>query len=880
MRIRLVAWLLLVCPLLRPTAAPAWGPAVHIREADRAIELLVAENPEWQPLIDETPLGRSYLRVGSIAPDFQWLVSSLPFGHSKGLSYHLIENAPSDRPEFKLFAFGHLAHNVGDANAEAFFGPTVWSTNRLGVFDLFTESTEDGRGETETISEGFGDVVLADWGPVIDLLYDFVLEGDDSLRRQRELARWYCETGREYERRPVDCDRVVLELGQALGGATSVLGSLDREGGKGFLRLLFDKPLPELARSYVNGTFTDLLGVSSPASPRQRTEFQRLLASPIVSPAFRELYDEFFADLGPTWAVGHLTSRNDGWPGYDGNAIRSANHQSVLQFLPRRYASGRGLTVDDVTYRSEDGAVLGSVGDDRLGRPLVARVQFYGTMPLQGTVRGVVRKDRAGFSPAEDEVLGSAEIEIDIVPPDYSDVPRLQFEIPFVADGEGALGYYFELYLNDDERPWYTSSWDELWSVEELPLVWNVYRNHFGTYGHFPRSLRRTNPDTDLGSLFVAGRFAPYDAPVPGLTVELPGLGLTSATASSGLARFDLLPAGPQEVEVRLADGSLLQSSVVEIVAGGETWLDATAALPASVRAPAFVGQRCLAFEWDFLSVPSGVSASANAFLIDAATGESLSPSPARIGNSGRGEVCRDVADGRDVAVRVEARFDGGATRSGRSAAVRVDTSAPQLGAVSLTPKEELACGNSAESRTWLVRLPVTEPHSPLASVRWEMAGREVLALEAEELGTEAGEREIEFPVSTTSEGTQTLQVTVSNRAGREATVAVELPAAEACSPTPTASPSPTATLPPIATATPTLTSRTPGRTVPPTWTPAVPTETPAQPAGTATPVPRYRTRAGCTVVPTSSGRARIPLGGLFLLLGGIHTRRRRGARH
>ncbi len=142
-----------------PATAGAWGPAMHVREAERTLQVLREVDDQWDILVQSDPLARQYLRLGAISPDFQHGSAELTFGHSKALSYHLLESAPDDRADLKLFALGHLIHLAGDATAEAFVSPWVWAAHPLGMYDLFVGG--DGQvGESETIMEGFSEITL------------------------------------------------------------------------------------------------------------------------------------------------------------------------------------------------------------------------------------------------------------------------------------------------------------------------------------------------------------------------------------------------------------------------------------------------------------------------------------------------------------------------------------------------------------------------------------------------------------------------------------------------------------------------------------------------------------------------------------------------
>ena len=124
----LVVMLILACP----ASARASGPGVHVREAARTLELLTAKDAAWAEAAKQ-PLALAYMQLGSIAPDFEWAADAVHFGHSKELSYHLVDAAKSAPPGYAFFALGHLTHQASDPAGETFFTPAVFSSAAVGM---------------------------------------------------------------------------------------------------------------------------------------------------------------------------------------------------------------------------------------------------------------------------------------------------------------------------------------------------------------------------------------------------------------------------------------------------------------------------------------------------------------------------------------------------------------------------------------------------------------------------------------------------------------------------------------------------------------------------------------------------------------------------
>ncbi|MCA9547142.1 MAG: hypothetical protein KC613_22225, partial [Myxococcales bacterium] len=505
---RLIPLLLLAAP-----AAHAWGPAVHVMEADVALERLLAGHPEWAALVDAHPLAQSYLRLGALSPDFQWLTDALPFGHGKGLSYHLLDAAPADRPELKLFALGHLAHNTSDAVSETFFGPHAWASQPIGYHDLLAGVHDDGQGEVELVCEALGDLTLASWEPVVDLLFDFYLEDEAAQARGAEAVRWYCETGVAYTGEPLNCEDVTAAVLGRLATAEELVAGLNRAGAKRVVNALLDQPLERLVTVALDGPLAGVLGErAGAASPTYEWELKAITEGPVLTDAFWAPYAEHFADLSAVWVEARLADRIEGFPGWDPNALIAANWLSSLRFDPERFAPHQGLIPDAVRWR-----VDGDAGE--------VDVRLFAAVPYAGEVRAVVRLDNAtdldGLGPA----VAEARAPLAVDPRDYGPVEPLTMTVPFVADWAlwpTALGLTVSLHHGDDPLPFFTTDADAIWSSPAPGKHRASLRHVFRTYGNpFPASLARPEPP-GTGRLHVVSKLQGLDFPVGGLTAQVP----------------------------------------------------------------------------------------------------------------------------------------------------------------------------------------------------------------------------------------------------------------------------------------------------------------------------------------------------------------------
>ena len=468
-----------------PRQTEACGPAVHIREASRLMELLVEVEPQWAEVIEQ-PLAMSYLWLGSIAPDFQWMADELHFGHGTDLGYHLLDRAAELGPHYTLFAMLQLA--------DEFFG------------------------------------------------------------------------------------------------------SMSREQARSYIAIMMDAQPATLLDLLTEGLLS-FLGIGGERSPHFDDERQRVRSSPLVDREFWTLYDDL-ADLGPRFALDRYFTRQLGWPGWDGDAIVCGNIQSLLRYLPEGDDGLPGLIVDDLVFLDGTGEPIRAVDLARENSALTARVRFYSSLPFDGVIKGVVRKDRPGFDTAADEILGEARVEVSVDPLDYVNSPRTVLEIPFVADPADALGYYVELYADDAEHPWLTTSWDRIWTIDEVNFDWPVYRDNFGTYGHWPPSLPLSSPRETPTALFVKTHVAPAGRGIAGAVVVLDETGASITTGPNGIAIFEPLADGTYTLSSEAA--GYHPSDPVVVAPLDLHWVFIPLHVIPIVAADEYHGDReCVAFIWD-----------------------------------------------------------------------------------------------------------------------------------------------------------------------------------------------------------------------------------------------------------------------------------------
>lgn len=602
--------LLSVC-LLSSVEAVAFGPGMHIREADRTLEMLMETDVWWAQALEETPGALEYLHLGSITPDAEQWVPELTFGHNVYLAYHLLERAEeSGDVRLSFFALGFLSHvSGGDRASEQFMAPLVAANSHMGYMNLLMAESGP-EGEVEGITEVFGDLITGDFHGVIDVLYFFWLDGEEAKNRARELMLWYCEQAADSTGDNPDCALAVQQCEELLFNAEEYLGGFTREQAHSMVTVLIDEAthadLAGLIFDAATGSSIPLT-ISTEPSEEFDSEYWRLLRSEVVDPgSFEDLpyfYEpwplyETMRDVGPSISLWHLLSRPGGsWPTWNEEPLMWGNIRSIMNFLPDEYeragtsfhlpncCGGDGLThpetvhpgsnflgliPDGIWYRNPEGTKVETIPIGAQGETWHAFVRFYSAFPFEGRIRGVVKKDRVGVDTTQDEVLGEVVIELEIDPTTYGVRPREVIDIPFQPDTEGALGFYVELYTNDLVLPWFTTNWDRLWHIRDLPMWRASYQDNFGSYGHFPESLpvdgvqRPTN-------LYVKPTIHPWGGGIAGASVTVGSQ--TLVTDEAGVAVFESIQPGLAMIQVTAPSYHYVSPLTKTVVEGQDNWV-------------------------------------------------------------------------------------------------------------------------------------------------------------------------------------------------------------------------------------------------------------------------------------------------------------------
>lgn len=774
------------------SGAAAFGPGVHNREAFAVLMALAESDPEYAALL-ESPLARSWLTLGSVAPDFMFMADALGFGHEPGLSAHLMADALGRSPEYRLFALGHQCHVASDGSSEAFVVPALFSAAAVGPTDLFADQVA--YKEAEGVVESLGDLLTGDWHAVVDTFYDLWIPPADRGGFEAVFA-WYCEAGSAYLGRPVDCVAARAELGDGLAKLEEVFSLFDRAGAHDFVDHLTTLPIPELmdfALSLAGGdAFGGLLGAELGAAltPWVDREVAWLNTTAFVTPAFWARY-QGLAELGPSFALDRIRDGSSGWPSYDLFAIESGLVTSALQAVAledlREPAGGEGgapvypgVFIDELVFRGPDGAVLSELDEQHAGQTITAQVRFFSAWPLTGTVIAKVRADNASLR--FDPVVTERRVEVDIDPRRYAVVARETVTVSFIADLEGTLGYGVELWVDlgdgGGERLAIATGRDRLWLAPSLGRSRPAFAELLGLS---PRSLPVAGAWSEDGLALVeieAG--LPSSSPAPGRPVggALVRVGGVVATSSEFGDAVFTPRAGTHPLLVRATgfhdhSGSLTVSPVrssadIDHIARHKVLIEPVVDL--------VLGDGRFSASRTTLSVAVAGAALGLATGFEVKVAGVPARGQATLGPGGVGEIALlvPVADGTRLSVTGQAVYPGGLGRPS-TASVVVDASPPTLAMDVAIHGGPGAC--APEAGPWRppyeVLVVVGEPHSGPVALSASRGGS---PFEEVELG-ESGEASVVVEAGAEA---LTLTVRAVNQAGLETVAPVELGLVEA----------------------------------------------------------------------------------------------------
>jgi len=722
---RFLRWCSLVILLAAlPRSALPCGPGVHVREARALLQRLAAGDPLWAETA-RVPYAEAYLALGSIAPDFQWALPEISFGHEFSLAYRLLDQGDQDGPEHRLFGLGFLSHvTASDPACEQFYAPTTMAAAGIGIVDL--NASDDGpKGEAEMLFESLGDLVLGDWDTLVETVWTFWFAGAEAKERGQEVFGWYCREASSFLGRPTDCDGAWSRFAGLIGQAEGILGGMSLEEMKDFAHSLIDQPLPDLMDLFLSGFLQQFLGERFVPSANFEREKDRFFRSPFANEDFWALYQNSLAQLGPSFAVDRLALRNEGFPSWIDKPLIAGNIEAAMATLPGEFAVVPGLLFDGLEWQDDQGRVLRSLAPTDQGRNLALWVRLYSAVRIAGDLRVVVKGDRPGDDTDGDPVLAEEVFPLVLNPLNLVREPRVEVQVPFQADLEGVRGLYAEFHFQGDPLPCFSTNWDRVWRTGafdfEQPATWDS----FGTYGRWPPSLPVEGAAVEDPWVFVKVRVAPGGGGVDQARVTLTDGEATRevVTGWNGIAVFPRT--GLEGVGVTAAAPGFVPSDPVQATPRNleATWAEVFLhALPVFVwtQGTCIPDRRCVPFSIS----PDPYQGQAASFTVVA---EGLEPAvagdPVEVPPGRAATACLpgEQPDGTRVRLRATPRYRNDTTGpEGTSEVLTLDASAPQGDAPGVHPA--LTCrGEAPPPGSWTVSWTLTEPHSALTEVAYRL---------------------------------------------------------------------------------------------------------------------------------------------------------------
>ncbi len=513
---------------LIPCHALSYGPATHIGEAVRYIEML-DENPLEGPKGDiallSDPELLAYFKLGATFPDIgRQLPGFCRDPHDEPFAYYIFEKGVAEGSEIpwkQAFGLGYLMHISGDISAQLFVTERFAVLGRWGELSIFEGVMDDHPGgENELLTEAWLEIEFADLaeyfglltfftqGARLDEVLDFyngsftefcdgLAAGDVDLHRQREIVLGKMQSW--------------IDFAQDLSGDPlhDIMAALRSGIGSGGENLVFDRQ----------------------AGLINERELTRLLEGPTYSePEFWNMYPDQYKDLGPTILRVMEPGENwyDIWPTWSPKVMSAASIASLANFLPDVYSPNADIIAWDVDWTDGEGSEISEVDAQNLPDQICCLVKMFAVAQSSHDVTLRIRKHVVGVDPAADPILGSESVNIDHNPYEYSttNLAEAQVCVDPAGDTDDAWGYVADLVAADSPtKPFFTTNFEAFYSIGEIDILGLAsYRALYDTYEKWPGSIRLTGQQFPLGEYVLRGKVVDastgYNAPAAQILVN------------------------------------------------------------------------------------------------------------------------------------------------------------------------------------------------------------------------------------------------------------------------------------------------------------------------------------------------------------------------
>lgn len=489
MRVRVFAFCL--ATVLVASGALAYGPSVHMREADHYI---VLSELYPQPGVDHNAeflrRHRMFLRLGAIWPDIANVIVSeagMPAGkggpsHLPEFNTFLLEQALVEYPDdpWKVaFAAGNLIHCTGDIVAQDMLTQRLAVKAHTGELDVLVGYFDDhAGGEVEMLLEGGLEFMKPRFDLYLDMTRYFVLS-EAGLAKLLAAVQWYLPLYEEYFNPAVGFDE-----DEAFEIAAYYLAHPRRI-----------VPDPEMAGLYnfAASGFTDVSGLKQVSFDLD--ELLRVIGE-ILKPAFWDTYyDEEFYLLSPymrlTYEPGQAFYEN--FAIWTSKMMKSGMIQSLSYYLPEELATEGGRFVMELDWFAGAGITpITSISASDPPATVTLEVVLYDTPGDTAGDEVVMLRVREGSPSGALVAYDSANVAVDPFTYDVNEpaVLTVTFD-PAPSIANGAEGFFAELAHGDNPQalPYFTTDWSVYQQIDEIDMGKAAYLQQYSTYDHWPYSL-------------------------------------------------------------------------------------------------------------------------------------------------------------------------------------------------------------------------------------------------------------------------------------------------------------------------------------------------------------------------------------------------------
>lgn len=494
--------------LLAAGLVQAYGPSIHMREADQFLTLCETNfRPGVQFDPDYLRHQRSYLLLGALWPDVGRLITdsremnkvdeTSVDPHNRHFVTWLLADALASYPEDEwkvAFAMGNLMHCAGDAVAQDMLTAHMAVQWHLGEMDVAVGVMDDHpAGENEALLEGGLEIMEPMFSYYLEQIEDFILS--QGLGDLLAIIDYYLTKYQEY---------FGVEAAFSTAEAANLVIASFVDFPMNFPPCSPNAPMPlvQFARSGFRD-FDYLLKLELDTD-----ELLRVIGNGILDKQTWDLYyDEEFFTLAPTALLDFQQGQGffDNFPNWSAGGMKSGVMQSLAGYLPDLLEEENGRFLLDLAWYADDSTTpITSI--DATAPPATVRLEIVifdtlGRAYTEDDVAVRIREDSSEATVAAAAVFSDVSVD----PWEYAGTTmpvRLTLEgDPSDAIATGATGLIAELIRGDDPEglPYFSTDWSIYSQIDEIDMTKDAYTFNYGTYGHWPSSLHIDYPTAETG---------------------------------------------------------------------------------------------------------------------------------------------------------------------------------------------------------------------------------------------------------------------------------------------------------------------------------------------------------------------------------------------